>query len=218
MAHHRAPLREAFSIPGPAGMLEALLEAPPDAEIRAAGVVCHPHPQHQGSMQNKVVHMLARAAQDQGVASLRLNFRGVGSSGGTHDNGVGESDDAAAVADWCWRELGAEKLWALGFSFGSYVALRLAAARGARLLVTIAQPVQRFDFAKLEIPRCPWLVVEGDADELVGHEAVLGWARDLNPAPQVEILPGAEHFFHGRLTVLRALVGKWLGRNLKAAR
>ena len=169
-------------------------------------------------MQNKVVHTLARAAQDQGVPSLRFNFRGVGGSGGIHDNGVGESDDAAAVADWCRRELGAEKLWALGFSFGSYVALRLAAACDARLLVTVAPPVQRFDFARLEVPRCPWLVVQGDADLLVNHESVLGWARDLNPAPQVEILPGAEHFFHGRLTVLRSLVGKWLGCHLKAAR
>jgi hypothetical protein len=213
----QAPTLQKISIAGPAGAIESLIERPPGAVAGIVAVCCHPHPLYGGTMQNKVVHTLARAAQDQGVTSLRFNFRGVGGSGGTHDNGVGESDDAAAVADWCRRELGAEKLWALGFSFGSYVALRLAAARDARLLVTIAPPVQRFDFAKLEVPRCPWLVVQGDADELVSHDAVLGWARDLNPAPQVEILPGAEHFFHGRLTVLRALVGKWLGCHLKAA-
>jgi hypothetical protein len=213
----QAPTLQKISIAGPAGAIESLIERPPGAVAGIVAVCCHPHPLYGGTMQNKVVHTLARAAQDQGITSLRFNFRGVGGSGGTHDNGVGESDDAAAVADWCRRELGAEKLWALGFSFGSYVALRLAAARDARLLVTIAPPVQRFDFAKLEVPRCPWLVVQGDADELVSHDAVLGWARDLNPAPQVEILPGAEHFFHGRLTVLRALVGKWLGCHLKAA-
>ena len=214
----QAPTLQKISVAGPAGPIESLIERPPGALPGIAAICCHPHPLYGGTMQNKVVHTLARAAQDQGVTSLRFNFRGVGGSGGIHDNGVGESDDAAAVADWCRRELGAEKLWALGFSFGSYVALRLAAARDARLLVTVAPPVQRFDFARLEVPRCPWLVVQGDADELVSHEAVLGWARDLNPAPQVEILPGAEHFFHGRLTVLRALVGKWLGCHLKAAR
>ena len=214
----QAPTLQKISIVGPAGPIESLIERPPNAVAGIIAVCCHPHPLYGGTMQNKVVHTLARAAQDQGVPSLRFNFRGVGGSGGIHDNGVGESDDAAAVADWCRRELGAEKLWALGFSFGSYVALRLAAARDARLLVTVATPVQRFDFARLEVPRCPWLVVQGDADLLVNHESVLGWARDLNPAPQVEILPGAEHFFHGRLTVLRSLVGKWLGCHLKAAR
>ncbi len=214
----QAPTLQKISIAGPAGLIESLIERPPNAVAGIIAVCCHPHPLYGGTMQNKVVHTLARAAQDQGVPSLRFNFRGVGGSGGTHDNGVGESDDAAAVADWCRRELGAEKLWALGFSFGSYVALRLAAARDARLLVTVAPPVQRFDFARLEVPRCPWLVVQGDADLLVNHESVLGWARDLNPAPQVEILPGAEHFFHGRLTVLRSLVGKWLGCHLKVAR
>ena len=214
----QAPTLQNISIAGPAGPIESLIERPPNAVAGIIAVCCHPHPLYGGTMQNKVVHTLARAAQDQGVPSLRFNFRGVGGSGGIHDNGVGESDDAAAVADWCRRELGAEKLWALGFSFGSYVALRLAAACDARLLVTVAPPVQRFDFARLEVPRCPWLVVQGDADLLVNHESVLGWARDLNPAPQVEILPGAEHFFHGRLTVLRSLVGKWLGCHLKAAR
>ena len=86
------------------------------------------------------------------------------------------------------------------------------------LLVTVAPPVQRFDFTRLAAPRCPWLVVQGDADELVNHESVLGWTRALDPAPVVEILSGAEHFFHGRLTVLRSLVGGWLGRMLNVAR
>lgn len=213
----QAPTVRKISIAGPAGPIEALIERPPDAISNIVAICCHPHPLYGGTMQNKVVHTLARAVQDQGVTSLRFNFRGVGGSGGKHDNGEGESDDAAAIADWCRRELDARDLWALGFSFGSYVALRLAGARDAKLLVTIAPPVQRFDFVRLEVPRCPWLVVQGDADELVNHEAVRAWTRTLDPAPQVEILPGAEHFFHGRLTVLRALVGEWLGRRLKAA-
>ena len=205
-----APSLQKVQIAGPAGPIESLIERPPDAVAGLVAVCCHPHPLYGGTMQNKVVHTLARAAQDAGATSLRFNFRGVGTSAGLHDNGMGESDDAVAVADWCRRELGAAKLWSLGFSFGSYVALRLAAARNAELLVTVAPPVQRFDFAELMVPRCPWLVVQGDADLLVNHEAVLGWTRTLDPAPQVEILSGAEHFFHGRLTVVRALVGEWL--------
>lgn len=211
-----APTIRKIGIAGAAGAIESLIERPPGAVAGLVAVCCHPHPLYGGTMQNKVVHTLARAAQDQGVTSVRFNFRGVGGSGGAHDNGAGESDDAVAVADWCRRELGAERLWALGFSFGSYVALRLAAARDARLLVTVAPPIQRFDFAQVAVPVRPWLVVQGDADELVDHAAVLGWAQALQPAPVVEIVPGAEHFFHGKLTAVRALVGDWLGRHLEA--
>ena len=205
-----APTVRKVTIDGPAGPIESLIERPPGAVAGIVAVCCHPHPLYGGTMQNKVVHTLARAAQDAGVTSLRFNFRGVGASGGVHDNGVGESDDAVAVADWCQRELGAVQLWALGFSFGSYVAFRLATARDAALLVTVAPPIQRFNFGLLEVPRCPWLVVQGDADELVNHEAVLGWTRIVKPAPNVQIVPGAEHFFHGRLTAVRSLVGEWL--------
>jgi len=217
MTRH-APTVEKLAIDGPAGPIEALIERPPGAIGGMVAICCHPHPLYGGTMQNKVVHTLARAAQDQGVVSLRFNFRGVGASGGSHDNGVGESDDAAAIADWCRRELGAGRLWSLGFSFGSYVAFRLAAARNAELLVTVAPPVQRFDFSRLEMPRCPWLVAQGDVDDVVNHESVLASTRSLDPAPQVEILPGAGHFFHGRLTVLRSLVGDWLGRRMKSGR
>jgi alpha/beta superfamily hydrolase len=213
----QAPTVEKRVIGGPAGPIEALIERPPGAVVGTVAVCCHPHPLFGGTMQNKVVHTLARAAQDLGVTSVRFNFRGVGGSGGTHGNGVGETEDAAAVADWSRKELRAERLWAFGFSFGAYVALRLATMRDARLLVTVAPPVQRFDFARLKVPRCPWLVVQGDADELVNHEAVLGWARSLDPAPEVRIVAGAEHFFHGRLTALRTLVGEWLGRQRQAS-
>jgi alpha/beta superfamily hydrolase len=217
MTRH-APIVEKLAIDGPAGPIESLIERPPGAVAGIVAICCHPHPLYGGTMQNKVVHTLARAAQDQGVVSLRFNFRGVGTSGGSHDNGVGESDDAMAVADWCRRELNAGRLWSLGFSFGSYVAFRLAAARNAELLVTVAPPVQRFDFARLEMPRCPWLVAQGNADDVVNHESVLAWTRSLDPAPQVEILPGADHFFHGRLTALRSLVGDWLGRRMNSGR
>jgi uncharacterized protein len=209
-----APSIEKIVIDGPAGPIEALLEKPPEARSGLIAVCCHPHPLYGGAMHNKVVHTLARAAQDQRVAALRFNFRGVGASAGTHDNGVGESDDAAAVADWARAELGATRLWSLGFSFGGFVAYRLATLRDAAALVTVAPPVRRFDFATLSVPRCPWLVAQGDKDDLVDHEAVLAWTRSADPPPLVRILPGAEHFFHGRLTLLRSLVGEWLAARL----
>ncbi len=206
----QAPRVEKVVIDGPVGPIEALLEIPPEARTDLIAVCCHPHPLYGGTMQNKVVHTLARACQDQGVTSVRFNFRGVGGSAGRHDDGVGESDDAAAVADWARKSSGAARLWSLGFSFGGFVAYRLATLRDVAALVTVAPPVRRFDFTTLAAPRCPWFVAQGDADELVDHEAVLAWTRSIEPAPQVRILPGAEHFFHGRLTELRSLVGAWL--------
>ena len=210
----QAPSVEKLAIDGPDGAIEALIERPPGARAGIIAVCCHPHPLYGGTMQNKVVHTLARCAQDQHVTSLRFNFRGVGASAGVYDNGVGETDDAAAIVDWCRKELGVARFWSLGFSFGAFVAFRLAVLRGAELLVTVAPPVQRFDFATLEVPRCPWLVAQGDRDDLVNHESVLEWTRRLQLAPEVRILPGAEHFFHGRLTELRALTGAWLAAHL----
>ena len=209
-----APSVEKVVIDGPVGPIEALLERPANTRNDLVAVCCHPHPLYGGTMQNKVVHTLARAAQDQRVASLRFNFRGVGGSAGTHDDGAGESDDAAAVADWASVTLGATRLWSLGFSFGGFVAYRLATLRDAAALVTVAPPVRRFDFKTLPVPRCPWLVAQGDADELVDHAAVLAWTGSVDPPPEVRILPGVEHFFHGRLTLLRSLVGEWLAARL----
>ena len=201
---------EKVVIDGPAGAIEAMIERPADARADIVAVCCHPHPLYGGAMQNKVVHTMARACQDQSVTTVRFNFRGVGASAGVHDDGVGESDDAAAVADWARQATGASRLWSLGFSFGGFVAYRLATLRNASALVTVAPPVQRFDFAKLPVPGCPWYVAQGDADDLVDHERVLAWTRTVSPPPEVKILPGAEHFFHGRLTELRSLLGGWL--------
>ena len=205
-----APQVEKTVIDGPAGAIEAMIERPAGARADIAAVCCHPHPLYGGTMQNKVVHTLARACHDQRVTSVRFNFRGVGGSAGAHDDGVGESEDAGVVADHALRATGASRLWALGFSFGAFVAYRLATARRAAALVTVAPPVQRFDFTTLPVPAAPWLIAQGDADDLVDHERVLGWARTLEPAPEVRILAGAEHFFHGRLTELRSILGAWL--------
>src|SRR6185503_8227689 len=157
---------EPVSFRGPAGDIEGLLDHPESAP-RAVAVVCHPHPLQGGAMQNKVAYMLARAYNDMGALSLRFNFRGVGKSAGSFDQGVGETDDALAAMDWLLAQHPGLPLWLAGFSFGSYVALRAQSQRPVQRLVTVAPAVMRFDSAAIVEPVCPWVLVQGDADDIV---------------------------------------------------
>lgn len=190
---------------GPAGILEGLVDSPETAP-RAVAVVCHPNPVQGGSMQNKVAYILARAFNDMGAVSLRFNFRGVGKSVGTFDNGIGEIDDALAAIAWFMAQHPGLPLWLGGFSFGGYVALRAQSQRPVERLVTVAPAVQRFAATPIVPPVCPWLLVQGDADDVVPPGEVLGWAQGLARQPQLAVLPGAGHFFHGRLNELREAV------------
>lgn len=216
----RPPVPQAATIPGPAGALEARLEnpVPADAAHRVVGVVCHPHPLHGGTMQNKVVHTAARAMQEAGAATVRFNFRGVGASEGHYDAGVGELEDALAVVEWARSHHGCRNVWLAGFSFGAAVALQ-AATRGAgpRRLVTIAPPVGRIITDPVPRPDCPWLVVHGDRDELVDVGEMRRWAEGYEPPPEVLVVPEAEHFFHGRLVELRAGILRFLRQDELAA-
>jgi alpha/beta superfamily hydrolase len=213
-AGFRPPAPQSLEIPGPAGPLEARLEDPvPEGEPHlVVGVLCHPHPLHGGTMQNKVVHTAARAMQEAGATTVRFNFRGVGRSGGHYDEGRGEIDDALAVVEWLRGRYGADTLWLAGFSFGAAVALQAAvsSARPQRL-VTIAPPVGRIIKTPIAHPRCEWLIVQGDRDDLVDVAAVREWAAGYDPAPELLVVPDAEHFFHGKLSELRSGVRKWLG-------
>ena len=205
----RPPVPQAVQIPGPAGQLEARIEDPlPEGASRGViGVVCHPHPLHGGTMQNKVVHTAARAMQEAGAATVRFNFRGVGTSAGQYDQGVGELEDALAVIAWSRKHFGCDTLWLGGFSFGAATALQ-AASQGAHpaRLVTIAPPVGRIITQPVARPDCPWLIVQGDQDELIDLSAVRAWAAGFTPEPQLQVIEGAEHFFHGKLTQLREAV------------
>lgn len=196
---------ERLSIEGPAGPLETLLEDS-DASSMMYAVLCHPHPLFGGTLDNKVVWTLARALRDAGIPTLRFNFRGVGKSGGTYDDGVGETLDAAAVAAFGAVRWPGRRLVLGGFSFGAYVALRLAQETDVARLILVAPPVDRFAFGVLKAPACPWLVVQGDADELVDPEAVIAWSESVEPKPRLRVLPGVGHFFHGSLSVLRDAV------------
>jgi alpha/beta superfamily hydrolase len=196
---------ERLSIPGQAGALEAIAEDPGAAGVSYA-VVCHPHPLYGGTMDNKVVTTVARALQQVGIPTLRFNFRGVGASAGVFDQGAGETADADAVASWGAQRWPGRTLVLAGFSFGGYVALRLAQQRVPRHLITIAPAITRFDVAVMAVPRCPWLVVQGDADDVVDPAAVIDWVNGLDPKPRLVVLPGVGHFFHGRLHDLRDAV------------
>jgi uncharacterized protein len=202
---------ERVRIAGPAGEIEAIVEdlqiaASPDAARSACAVVCHPHPLFGGTMDNKVVTTLARALQQCEIPTVRFNFRGVGASAGTFGEGFGETLDLEAVADWAMRRWPGRGLVAAGFSFGAYVAMRLSAARALGRLITVAPPVTRFDFSGFMGPPCPWLVVQGDADEVVDPNAVEQWANSRHPPPHLVMLPGVGHFFHGHLSELRDTV------------
>lgn len=197
---------EQVKFQGPAGMLEGLLDKPAGAP-RALAVVCHPHPLQQGAMTNKVAYILARAFNDLGALSLRFNFRGVGKSAGRYDNGIGETEDALAALDWLSAQHPSLPLWLGGFSFGAWVALRAQSERPIQRLVTVAPAVERFT-ATLKLPTMPWLLIQGDADEVVSPQATLDWVAGLRVKPQLVVLKGAGHFFHGRLNEVRQTVVK----------
>ena len=152
---------------GPVGKLESILDVPGEAKIVGAAVVCHPHPQHGGTMHNKVAHTLARAFARSGFETLRFNFRGTEASEGQYDDGIGELDDALAVLDWMRERRPAGPLWLAGFSFGAAIAIRAAVKAEVNGLVSVAPAVSRFADNMADQPKCPWLVVQGDEDELV---------------------------------------------------
>ena len=205
------PAAERLSLAGPVGALEAILETPVEFDGARSAVVCHPHPLSGGTMDNKVVTVAARALQEAGIATARFNFRGVGASGGTFDDGRGETDDALAVADVARQRWRGASLIVAGFSVGAFVAYQLASRRPVERLITIAPPVKRFDFEAVPVPAVPWVVIQGDKDELVDLGAVRAWTTALARPPQLLVIEGAEHFFHGKLNDLRSAVLASLG-------
>lgn len=196
------------SIAGPAGAIECAIDAPTATPPRGLAVLCHPHPQHGGTMDNKVVQTLARVFTQLGYTAVRFNFRGVGGSAGAWAQGPGEIDDALAVVAAFRSE--AQALVLAGFSFGGYIASRAAqrlTADGAvvQRLVLVAPAASRFDLAAVP-PNT--LVIHGEADDVVPLAAVFDWARPQ--ALPVTVLPGAGHFFHGQLSLLKSMVlGAW---------
>lgn len=194
----------ALAIPGPAGLIEAAYDEAEATPQPVLAIVCHPLPTEGGTMHNKVVTMAARALRESGVATLRFNFRGVGASEGSFDDGRGELDDLRAVAAWARAHHPDKALWLAGFSFGAWVSLRAAVELGAAALVSIAPPVGRsWDFDGIALPSVPWLVIQGDADEIVDAAAVRDWVASLPTPPVLVEMPDTSHFFHRKLLDLR---------------
>ncbi len=188
--------------PGQAGPLEVALSVPMDANPHVVAILGHPHSLQGGTMQNKVVTTLTRAFHALGIPSLRFNFRGVGQSGGQYDAGLGESEDMLLLARQWVSERPNTQVCFAGFSFGSYVAYRAAAQHPHAMLITIAPPVHHFDYTEFESKPAPWIVVQGDLDEVVPLSLVEDFVA-LSPAVSLIQLPETGHFFHGKLIPLR---------------
>lgn len=208
------PLEEStFLLPGAAGDIE-ILTTPQDetrAQLKnATAIICHPHPLFGGTMHNKVVTTLARVFRDVGLRSVRFNFRGVGKSSGLHDEGRAEVDDLITIVNWVKQVFPNDPIWLAGFSFGAYVATKGAMQISPQQLVTIAPQVSRFQQDDLTLVTCPWLLVQGERDEVVSAEEVFAWIETLPHKPKVIRMPTAGHFFHGQLMELRRLLEKEL--------
>ncbi len=198
-----------FILPGPIGDLE-IITTPLDETAKqnrhATAIICHPHPLFGGTMHNKVVTTLARVFRDLGLRTLRFNFRGVGKSVGTHDEGRGEVDDVLFIVQWIKTLFPTENIWLAGFSFGAYVATKAAMRESPKQLVTIAPQVSRFKQDDVTRVTCPWILVQGEQDEVVSAEEVFAWIETLSHKPQVIRMPTAGHFFHGQLMELRRVL------------
>lgn len=203
-----------IEIGGPVGVLEAAIDSSVGPAV-ATAVVCHPHPLQQGAMTNKVVTTVARAFARLGADAVRFNFRGVGKSDGSYAGGIGEADDALAVVAWCRERWPGRPLYLGGFSFGAAVALAVAARVAPAGLVTVAPPVDRLR-ESFVAPRCPWLLVHGEADDVVPAGPVLEWSSALSAPPKIVLLPGVGHFFHGNLAALTQAVTETFGPELAA--
>lgn len=216
MTTRRPP--ERLAVPGPAGKIEIVVDPPApvpgggaDERARGIGLVAHPHPLFGGTLDNKVAQTLARVFAELGYVAVRPNFRGVGASEGEHDHGEGETDDLVSVIEWARGRFGPLPVAAAGFSFGAYVVTRVAARVALERLVLVGMPYGMVTGGRTYTPGnvpADTILIHGERDETAPLANVLDWAR-----PQelpIVLVPGADHFFHRRLHLLRRIVqGQW---------
>jgi hypothetical protein len=200
-------------IPTAHGRLEAILKQPHNESVRGVALVLHPHPLGGGTMHNKVVFRAAGALNDAGLVALRLNFRGVGQSTGTHDEGRGETEDASAGLDYLAEHYPDERITLTGFSFGARVGLEVG-IHDERVyrLISIGTPVDKYDFSFLTNCRKPILFVHGDRDEFGSLDNLRALVAKL-PAEahaQLQVIENADHFFEGRLDAMKRAITDWI--------
>lgn len=201
-----------LTIAGPVGELECVLTTPAEWQTGdPLAVCCHPHPLHGGTLQNKVVHILAKTFAAMGARVARFNFRGAGKSAGHFDHGEGEQADLLAVTAYLQQPSPDSPLWLAGFSFGAYVALSAHTRLQPQRLAVVAPPVDMYPAIKSIQVRTPdWLLIQGGADEVVAAESVKHWANTQAVPPQFIWLADSGHFFHGKLTeVQQQILQHW---------
>ncbi len=199
---------QSVMVPGPSGVLEAMVhQGNRDGDVAGrelCAIVCHPHPLHGGTMDNKVVTTLMRTYRDLGIHTVRFNFRGVGNSEGTFDKAVGEVDDLQAVIEWANRNLHPSALLLAGFSFGSSIAAQASHhTANVQHLTLVAPPIERYTYDREGRFGMPVCVIQGDKDELVFAEGVYAWQKQLLSPNELLRYPEAGHFFHGYLSTLK---------------
>jgi alpha/beta superfamily hydrolase len=208
-----------LSIPAEHGQLEAILKEPRSGPPKGVALVLHPHPLGGGTMHNKVVFRAAAALNDAGLITLRINFRGVGQSTGTHDEGRGERDDVRAGLDYLSSNYPDLSTTLCGFSFGARVGLEVGISdERVRYLIGIGTPVNKYDFEFLQACRKPLLLVHGEHDEFGASDELKQIAADLERLTQVRlvIIPGAGHFFENKLDELKRAITEWITVQLAA--
>lgn len=196
---------------GPEGRLEALLWTSPGADPQLVAVVCHPHPLYGGTMHNKVVFQTAKALHQFGIPVLRFNFRGVGLSEGVHDKGHGEQDDVRAALDYLEAEFPARPILVAGFSFGSWVGLRVG-SDDSRVteLIGLGLPANHTDFGFLRECTKPKLIVQGGNDKFGSRENIESVIATMSEPKRLVIIGHADHFFTGHLEKVGAAISDWL--------
>lgn len=198
-----------FFIQGPQGKLESIFlkSKYPTSKI---AILCHPHPLHEGTMHNKVIHTLSRAFHRKGIHSIRFNFRGVGKSEGAFDNSIGEVLDVKAVYNFIEKIFDKPEIYLAGFSFGSYIAASFCQQISCKQLFSIAPAVHHQPYQKLLSISVPWVVIQGEEDEVVSVKEVYDWfefaSQRLGANMTLIKIPGSSHFFHAKLIELRTMV------------
>jgi uncharacterized protein len=200
---------------GPAGRLEALLEAParlPDGILRAAVVFAHPHPQQGGTMHTKAVFRATKALANIGCAVLRFNFRGVGSSQGAWDQGRGEREDFCAGLDLMADRYPGSELWAAGFSFGAWIALTEGAVdQRVSVLLGIAPAIAMYDFSALKVSTKPKFIIHGERDELFPLKSMYEFYSQLLEPKELAVIDAADHLFDGKVSEVGDTIEDLLG-------
>ena len=208
-----------FFLDGSVGKLEAMLWTAPGSESRLVALVCHPHPLFGGTLHNKVVYHTAKALHGRGLPVLRFNFRGAGRSQGQHDLGKGEQDDVRTALDYLGREFPERPILLAGFSFGSWVGLRVG-CEDPRVsqLVGLGIPVDQSDLSYLRCCAKPKLIIQGEHDQFGGRANLEALWATLPGPKRLVIIEAADHFFQGKLSEVAAAIDRWVAETEVAER